>query len=82
MKRTKGSRFRKRPPRRAERLEVGQRILDPEDSRFGRVLDCACQYSHPKAPPIYSYLVRWEDGQINAISESALVGDNSLRPVD
>jgi len=36
------------------------------------VLEHACQYSHPKADPVYSYLIRWEDGQVSAISEGAL----------
>jgi hypothetical protein len=35
-------------------------------------MDCACQYAHPKAQPVYNYLIRWEDGQVQAFTETAL----------
>lgn len=54
-----------------ETLEAGTRVRDTRQNVVGVVLDSACQYSHPKADPVYSYLVRWEDGQVHAISEGA-----------
>jgi len=85
MKRTKSggtpSRIRDRPSQ-AERLETGQKIRDVRQSRHGIVLDFACQYSHPKAQPVYSYLIRWEDGQVQAISEGALAPGCGMEPVD
>lgn len=62
------------------RLGVGDEIHDSQDSRAGVVLDTACQYSHPKAQPVYSYLVRWDDGQVQAISEAALSPEFGLEP--
>ena len=56
------------------RLDVGRRIRDTRNEQEGVVLDYACQYPHPKADPVYSYLIKWEDGQIQAISETALRG--------
>ena len=67
---------------RDEPLEVGCKIRDTRAEQSGVVLDCACQYAHPKAEPVYSYLVRWEDGQVYAISENALTGGHGLMPVD
>ena len=55
----------------AEKLEIGQKIHDTLGNQDGVVLDIARQYAHPKAPPIYSYLVKWEDGQVLAIAEAA-----------
>jgi hypothetical protein len=63
-----------------ERLDVGRKIHDTRENRIGVVLDTARQYSHPKAQPVYNYLVRWEDGQVQAISEHALRDD--LKPLD
>ena len=63
-----------RRPRAIEPLEAGRRIRDTRAERDGVVLDLACQYAHPKADPVYNYLVRWDDGQITAISEMALEG--------
>ena len=85
MKRGRGnppsrSRRRDQPP--VERLEVGQKIRDSRNRQEGVVLDVACQYAHPKADPVHSYLVRWEDGQVNAISEAALSGDYGYEIVD
>lgn len=83
MKRTKrspGYRPRRRPP--IETLDVGQKIRDPRAKRTGVVLDLARQYSHPKAHPVHNYLVRWEDGQVEAISESALGPSPGIEPID
>jgi len=70
------------PPVDAEPLAAGQRLRDVRVDRLGTVLDFACQYSHPKAPPVFSYLVKWDDGQIQAISEGALAPNNGIEPVD
>ena len=64
------------------RLEAGCKVRDPQDGSVGVVLDYACQYAHPKAPPVYSYLVRWDDGQVSAVSEAAFGGDGGLEAVD
>jgi hypothetical protein len=72
----------RRRPQAAERLEEGQRIRDVRNQLEGVVLEYACQYAHPKADPVYSYLVQWDDGQINAISEAALQGDYGYETVD
>ena len=64
------------------KLEVGQTIRDTRNEQEGTIVDCACQYAHPKADPVYSYLVKWEDGQVLAISEAALSGDTGFEPVD
>jgi hypothetical protein len=57
-----------------ERLEPGRKVRDVQADLVGEVLDYACQYAHPKADPVYSYLIRWEDGQVYAISEAAFSG--------
>ena len=75
-----GSSFPRRP-RTIEPLEAGRRIRDTRAEREGEVLDHACQYAHPKADPVYNYLVRWDDGQITAISEMALEG-HGLEVID
>ena len=46
------------------------------------ILDFACQYAHPKAQPVYSYLIRWQDGQVSAVTEAAFGGDAGLELVD
>jgi len=66
----------------SEPLPAGQKIRDSHDRRVGVILDHACQYSHPKAPPVYSYLIRWEDGQIQAFSEAAIGNPHGLELVD
>jgi len=66
----------------ADQLPEGQKLRDARLSREGVVLDVACQYSHPKAPPIYSYLVRWDDGQVQAISEGALARGQGVELAD
>jgi hypothetical protein len=68
--------------RELDRLEVGQRIRDTRWRQEGTVLDVACQYAHPKADPVFSYLVRWEDGQVHAISEGAFWGDHGFELLD
>ena len=52
------------------------------EDRLGVILDHACQYSHPKAPPNYSYLIRWDDGQIQAVCESAINSSHGLETVE
>ena len=64
-----------------KKLEAGQKIRDRDDN-VGVVLDFACQYAHPKAQPVYSYLVRWKDGQIQAITEAAFAGADGFELVD
>jgi hypothetical protein len=64
------------------RIATGQRIHDPRGGGDGVVLDYACQYAHPKAPPVYSYLVRWSDGQVCAYTEAAFHGDERFEIVE
>lgn len=64
------------------RLEAGQKVRDARDSSVGVVLEYACQYAHPKAQPVYSYLIRWADGQVCAYTEAAFYGDERLELVD
>jgi len=68
--------------RKDEALAIGREIRDSKERKRGVVVDWACQYAHPKAQPVYNYLVRWEDGQIQAISEFALRREYGLEPVD
>jgi hypothetical protein len=84
MKRTRGStgRFDSRRHTASEQLPEGQKLRDVRMSRSGVVLDYACQYSHPKAAPVYSYLVRWDDGQIQAISEGAFAPGQGVELAD
>lgn len=65
-----------------DQLEAGARVRDVRQNLVGVVLDSACQYSHPKADPVYSYLVRWEDGQVQAISEGAFVSSGGFEVLD
>ena len=65
-----------------EPLEAGQKIRDVQTNNVGVILDHACQYAHPKADPVYSYLVRWEDGQVNALSETAFSGSHGYEIID
>ncbi len=65
-----------------EPLEAGQKVRDSQNDRPGVVLDFACQYAHPKADPVYSYLIRWQDGQVQAVTETAFEGSSGLQVVD
>ena len=68
--------------KRSEPLEIGQEIMDVRENRSGVITDFACQYAHPKAQPVYNYLIQWQDGQIQAITESALEGGFGLKIAD
>jgi hypothetical protein len=68
--------------KRNEPLEIGQEIVDVRENKSGVITEFACQYAHPKAQPVYNYLVRWQDGQIQAITETALQGDFGLKIAD
>lgn len=64
-----------RHPRKREPLPVydaGQRIHDLDDDRSGQIVDVARQYAHPNADPVHNYLVRWEDGQVEAFNERSM----------
>ncbi len=63
-------------------LEAGQRVRDGIQRKQGVVLEHACQYAHPKAPPVYSYLIRWQDGLVQAVTESAFQRDHGLEVLD
>jgi hypothetical protein len=65
-----------------KRLAAGQKVRDVQDNSVGVVLDYACQYAHPKAQPVYSYLIRWQDGQVRAVTEAAFLGDHGLELID
>ena len=65
-----------------ERLEAGQKVRDGQNNSTGVVLEYACQYAHPKADPVYSYLIRWQDGQVQAVTETAFDGSSGLQVVD
>lgn len=52
-------------------LENGTRVRDAIFRKDGVIEDCACQYAHPQAKPAYHYLVRWEDGMLQAFGENA-----------
>ena len=81
MKRTRGGPP-TRPRRKIEQLEIGQKLRDTRHQQEGVVGDSARQYAHPKADPGYSYLVRWEDGQVNALSETAFRGSGGYEILD
>lgn len=65
-----------------KKLESGQKVRAVHENMVGIVLDSACQYAHPKAQPVYSYLIRWEDGQVQALSELAFSGAYGYEIVD
>jgi len=50
--------------------------------RVGTIVDLARQYSHPKADPVFNYLIRWDDGQISAFSEDAFRGGAGIETID
>ena len=64
----------KRRPRPRTPLPVyrtGQRIHDTRSEREGEIVDVARQFAHPKADPVHNYLVRWDDGIVEAFNERA-----------
>lgn len=63
-------------------LETGTQLRDGRGDRIGTVLEVACQYAHPKAEPVYNYLVRWDDGQVEAFTEAVLDGSHELEIVE
>ena len=52
-------------------FDAGQKINDKLHERQGEIIDVARQYSHAKANPVHNYLVRWDNGDIEALSERA-----------
>ena len=67
---------------RHESLSVGQRVRDLQLKREGAIVDIACQYAHPKADPVYNYLIRWDDGQVQAFGAAAFESGHGLDPID
>lgn len=65
-----------------EPLPDGQKVFDSRTRRNGVILEHARQYTHPQAQPIYNYLIRWQDGQVEALSEDAFRGDHGIETVD
>ena len=57
-------------------------MRDTSTNRTGTILDFACHYAHPKADPSYNYLIRWEDGQVEAFLSIALEGRYGLELLD
>jgi len=53
------------------RFEPGQKVNDVQADRSGEILDVAPQFSHPNAAPVHNYLVRWDDGHVEALNERA-----------
>jgi hypothetical protein len=70
------------PPADRRPLAPGQKVRDASDDNIGVVLDHACQYAHPKAPPLFSYLIRWQDGQVQAVTEAAFHSGGGLELID
>ncbi len=67
------TRFRKPADRDSrEPIPNGTVIKDRHNSTQGEVIDHASQFTHPQAAPNYMYLVRWQDGQVTALSEAAI----------
>ena len=62
--------------------EIGQKVRDRLTKRVGTIVDLARQYSHPKADPVFNYLIRWDDGQISAFSEDAFRGGAGIETID
>ena len=62
-------------------LPAGQEVLDRSTSMEGVIIDQASQYTHPQAAPIFVYMVRWQDGQVGSVSETAFRpgGDLTLK---
>ena len=68
--------------RTSEPLSSGQKIRDPQAGSEGVIVEFACQYAHPKAAPVYSYLVRWSDGRTQAYTEAAFSGSDGFELLD
>lgn len=73
-----------RGPREPERdpFPIGLRLRDTYHDREGEILDVARQYTHPQAAPIYNYLVRWRDGQVEALAEAAIRSGHGIEILD
>jgi len=59
-------------------FDAGQKVHDFYDNRGGQIVDVARQYSHPNADPVHNYLVRWDDGHVEALNERALTSSWGL----
>ena len=68
----------RRPSVRKAPLRIGQQIRDRRHGQTGVILDFACQYTHPGAEPVYSYLIQWEDAGVQALCEEALDGGHGF----
>jgi len=65
-----------------EPLPDGTRVRETSGGREGRVLEHACQYAYPQAPPVFHYLIRWDDGQVQALGEAALRPGQGIEILD
>lgn len=65
-----------------EPLAIGQVLLEDATGRQGQILDAARQYAHPQAAPVFVYLVRWDDGQVQSLSEHALKSGQGIDLLD
>jgi hypothetical protein len=63
-------------------LRVGTIVAESSSGLEARIVDYACQYAHPQAAPVFQYLIRWDDGQVEAISESALRNGGGLEVLE
>jgi len=63
-------------------LPVGQVVIDTESGDEGAILESANQYAHPQAAPVFVYLIRWDDGQVQSLSENALKPGQGIELVD
>jgi hypothetical protein len=77
-KRPRGGSRPRSEPRNSNPLEIGQEVRDVREKKVGVIVEFACQYAHPKAQPVYNYLIRWQDGQVQAVAESALTKEYGL----
>jgi hypothetical protein len=76
---------RSRGPRKKSEIPVfdpGQKIRDLHGGREGVIVDIARQYSHPNAEPVHNYLVRWDDGTVEALNERAFTSNWGLEVLD
>ncbi len=63
-------------------FDPGQKVHDFHGDRGGQIVDVARQYSHPNAEPVHNYLVRWDDGHVEALNERALTPNWGLEIED